>query len=299
MKQEFIEELLINPSAKVEGLKIYNYVQKSPSSDFYANQFYKNDSLPVKNDQPDFTNVPKEMAEVMAFFKDRLQKDAIIIELGGSRYQNRSGYPNYIFENYIPLDISFTSIKGYVDTYDRFGVVADACILPFKDKSVDAVFTHTFLEHPLRPEDVLKEIDRILKPGGYIVHSDAWNCRWWQSYGIVGVKKLKELNLKEKTIYLAAKITEFKLFRQSIIVLKRISNLCFHVKKNNIELKYKKLTPNYNLHLYIDEDAASSIDPLNVMAFYESKNYKSIPKYTFLKKIFFRGLNIYFQKTEY
>lgn len=297
MNQEFIDQLLIDPSAKVEGLKIYNYVQKSASSDFYADQFSENVSLPLKKSQPDYSNVPKEMLEAMTFFKDRLHKNAIIIELGGSKYQNRSGYPNYIYENYIPLDISYTSIKGYVDTYDRFGIVADACKLPFKDKSVDAIFTHTFLEHPLRPEDVLNEIDRVLKPGGFIIHSDAWNCRWWQSYGIVGVKKIKELNLKEKVIYLSAKITELKLFRQSIIVLKRTFILCFEEKKHNIELKYKKLTPNYNLHLYIDEDAASSIDPINVMAFYESRKYKSIPKYTFFKKIFFRGLNIYFQKT--
>lgn len=38
--------------------------------------------------------------------------------------------------------------------------------LPFKDNSVDCIFSLAVLEHVMRPWDVAKEIERVLKPGG-------------------------------------------------------------------------------------------------------------------------------------
>lgn len=125
MTKEFIDNILIDPSVKEEGLKLYNYSEKSESADFYYNQFFKNE-VTQKEAQPIFDKVPLEMKEAMAFFKDNLNSDAVVVELGGSKYQHRSGYPNYVYKNYIPLDISYASIKGYVDTYDRYGFVFES-----------------------------------------------------------------------------------------------------------------------------------------------------------------------------
>lgn len=298
MTQDIIESILINTEKKVEGIKLYNYVEKSASSDFYYNQFLEN-GIPTSNESPDFSKVPTEMNEAMDFFKKRLSKDSIVVELGGSRYQHRSGYPHHFFDNYIPLDISYTSINAYVKKYDRFGIVADASVLPFKDNSIDAILTHTFLEHPLKPELVLSEINRVLKPGGYIIHSDAWNCRWWQRFGVVGVKKFNEMLLKEKLIYIAAKLTELKIFRIPKLIIKRALVILFTDLSKPIHLKYRKLKPNYTLNLFKDEDAASSIDPVNVILFYESIKYTCYPKLGFINKLFFNKLNIYLQKSNY
>lgn len=294
MKGNLFDDILIDSSALEEGMKLFNYSVKSAAADFYYHQF-SNLGTSTKKTQPNLDRVPHEMKDAMDFCKKNLPDDAIIVELGGGKNQSRSGYPNYIFKNYIPLDISYTSIKAYVDAYDRFGIVADACKLPFKDSCLDVIFTHTFLEHPVQPENVLAEIDRVLKPGGFVIHSDAWNCRWWQHYGIVGIKKFWEMTLREKLIFCCAKFTEFKLFRQPIIILKRIFRILFGAK-TNVVLKYKKLKPNYDLHLYVDEDAASSIDPIDVMRFYESRKYKMLPPLNFAKKIFFRNVNLYFKK---
>ncbi|SAL10652.1 putative methyltransferase [Caballeronia turbans] len=38
--------------------------------------------------------------------------------------------------------------------------------LPFRDNSVDCIFSLAVLEHVMRPWDVAKEIERVLKPGG-------------------------------------------------------------------------------------------------------------------------------------
>lgn len=289
-----IESILINPAKKAEGLKLYDYLERSDSAEFYNKQFLGAETGGVP-ETPDFSKVPKEMAEIMTFLKKHVPKEAVIVELGGSKHQRRSGYPNHYFEQYIPLDISYSSIRAYVEMYDRCGVVADACQLPFKDQSVDVIFTHTFLEHPLSPEKVLSEITRVLKPGGFVIHSDAWNCRWWQCYGVVGIKKFSELSAKEKLILIGAKITEAKLLRYPLILSKRALSILTSRKKDT-PLRYKKLTPNYTLHLYKDEDAASSIDPVNLVLYYESRGFESIPPLSFRKKIFFKDLTVFLKK---
>lgn len=218
-----------------------------------------------------------------------LPKDAIVLEIGGGVHQRRSGNINKKFEHYIPVDISYSSIKKYVEKYQRPGVVADAKRLPFKDKSVDAVFTHTFLEHPLEPEKVLKEIVRIIKPGGIIIHNDAWFCRWWNRYGVVGLKQFREMDLKEKFISAAARITGFPLLRFSPIILKRFAHELFVTTDKPIKLRYGKLNPNYELYLACDEDAANSIDPVDLICYYESRGFESWYKLSFKERVFSEG----------
>ena len=49
---------------------------------------------------------------------------------------------------------------------------ADARRLPFSNQSLDAVLAMDFLEHVERPEEILQEISRVLKPGGlFLFHT--------------------------------------------------------------------------------------------------------------------------------
>jgi ubiquinone/menaquinone biosynthesis C-methylase UbiE len=54
----------------------------------------------------------------------------------------------------------------------RFAV-ADACVLPFRDASFDAVFSHALLQHVGSPLDAVREMKRVLRPGGVIGIADA------------------------------------------------------------------------------------------------------------------------------
>lgn len=49
------------------------------------------------------------------------------------------------------------------------GIVADAGNLPFEDNYFDIVFSDNVLEHLNNPNQVFKEIYRVLKPGGYFL----------------------------------------------------------------------------------------------------------------------------------
>lgn len=51
-------------------------------------------------------------------------------------------------------------------------ISADAYQLPFADSSFDVLTAMDFLEHVDRPEDIIKEFSRVLKPGGiFIFHT--------------------------------------------------------------------------------------------------------------------------------
>ncbi|MBF0385316.1 MAG: class I SAM-dependent methyltransferase [Candidatus Omnitrophica bacterium] len=64
-----------------------------------------------------------------------------------------------IGENIINVDIS---------DYNNVHVVCDVSDLPFVDSSVDVVFILSVLEHIAEPSKTVKEIYRVLKPGGLV-----------------------------------------------------------------------------------------------------------------------------------
>lgn len=67
------------------------------------------------------------------------------------------------------IDLSPESLrvaKKYDATRNVHYEVADAYHLPFADGCFDAVTSMDFLEHVERPEDVIKECSRVLKPNG-------------------------------------------------------------------------------------------------------------------------------------
>ena len=49
---------------------------------------------------------------------------------------------------------------------------ADARDVPFKDGSFDVVVLHTLLTHVAAPEEVLSEVHRVLRPGGFVAIYD-------------------------------------------------------------------------------------------------------------------------------
>jgi len=55
-----------------------------------------------------------------------------------------------------------------ISDYDNVDIVADIQCLPFKESSLDAVCSIAVLEHVQNPQQVIREIRRVLKPGGMV-----------------------------------------------------------------------------------------------------------------------------------
>ena len=187
---------------------------------------------------------------------------------------------------------------GYSELYDRFSISCNAENLPFKNTTIDVIMTHTFLEHTINPNKVLNEIDRVIKKGGYVIHSDAWHCRWWQRFGFYGVKSFNDISFKYKLLYILISFYEIKLFRYFNIVLKRLFKEILITTKNPNKFIFKRLKPNYELNLFCDEDAASSIDPVDLIRFYKSRGYMLVPHLTFFELLFFNNKTIYLKKND-
>ncbi len=272
-----------------DGSMVFDFSEVSTSSDFYNDQFSDNEFSveQIKGVDAEITKIPQDMLLILDILKKYLGENDKIVELGGSYLQFRSGFLHHRYSNYFPMDISYSSMHKYSKLYGKASVVSNAERIPLKDQSVNCVISHTFLEHVNNPDIVLREAARVVKDNGLVVHCDAWHCRWWQRFGIVGIRKFSSLTLKEKLIFISAKITEFPAFRKSLIVLSRAFKEFFIPISIPTVLKYGRLKPNYSLHLYCDEDAASSIDPLDVIRFYESRGFAYYRKLSFFDRIFF------------
>lgn len=296
MTDRLIAALNVASPPSVDSAAVIDCLTPSQEASFYDEMFRTGGGEKpelwheVKGKLPsDPEYVHPEWQIIVGILTERLPKDAIVVELGGGVHQQRSGFLGRHFANYVPLDISRSSIERYVTNFGRTGIVCDATRLPFRDASVDCVVSRTFLEHPRDPEAVLREIVRVTRPGSIVVHDDAWFVRWWHRYAIVGLKRFRSMNLRERAIFLASRITECKLVRFPPIIVRRLAQELFMKRSVDRPLPRRQLSPNYDLYLGCDEDAANSIDPLDVVRFYEAHGFLPLGANNLWARVFMRN----------
>jgi SAM-dependent methyltransferase len=82
---------------------------------------------------------------------ENIGQDKLIINLGSGIKRIREDVINIDFCSFANVDL-----------------VADICHLPLRDNSVDVIINEFVLEHTKNPQVIVKEIYRVLKPGGLI-----------------------------------------------------------------------------------------------------------------------------------
>lgn len=129
--------------------------------------YYDNAYKPVqKRKGADYEKVAAEAASFwdvegnMRRFVDRYGlQDKRVLDVGSGR-----GYLQDVVSDYAGLDISETVSSRYRKPF----LVASATSMPFPDNSFDAPWSIWVLEHIPRPEAALREMRRVVKPGGLI-----------------------------------------------------------------------------------------------------------------------------------
>lgn len=66
------------------------------------------------------------------------------------------------------LDIGPNLVDAVAAELSCRGVVGDATRLPFADGAFDAVVSSECIEHTLRPENAIREMCRVIRPGGWV-----------------------------------------------------------------------------------------------------------------------------------
>jgi len=94
-----------------------------------------------------------------AFLDLPVREDAVILDLGCGTQPYRALYLPYFGR----------VVRADYDVRDRIDVRADASQLPFKDEAFDLVLFSEVIEHVSRPDIVIAEIARILKPDGQLL----------------------------------------------------------------------------------------------------------------------------------
>ncbi len=106
-----------------------------------------------------------------------LKEDMVLVDLGaGDGYLSRAAAANV--DTVIAVDISGAMIAELTKKASKEGlkniqcIVSDGCDMPLADNSADIVCANMFLHHIEEPVTAIKEMYRILKPGGRVFLAD-------------------------------------------------------------------------------------------------------------------------------
>jgi SAM-dependent methyltransferase len=248
----------------------------------------------------DFYNVPDEKRwgrEVLPQYNEifsqllslYVQESSIVVELGCGKGFFKNCHPNYI-----GIDLSYTVLKKYF--YQKKCIQADIERIPLKDGKVSFVFSIATLEHLPNPENCLKEIHRILAPGGIIFLHPAWFCRAWACEGLP-IKRYNELNWRNKLNKMTIPIRENLFLRGINSVCRRIFwEIRYTINPSPISFRYRKLNPRLQEYIYPDCDAFVSMDPHMVIMYFLSRGYQCLSNSSFFSRIFVRHTPVILRK---
>ena len=172
-----------------------------------------------------------------------------------------------LVEDYVGVDLALSASK-----YQRKPFVnASATDLPFDDHRFDCVWSSHVLEHVPEPESMLREIWRVLKPGGYVFFTASWQCGTWLADGYP-VRPFSDFGIRGKLIKLSVPVRESVAFRSLRILPLRLVNLARQsLVPAPRRLAYTKLHPSYERRWVPDSTAECSVEPFDVYMWFTSR----------------------------
>ena len=200
--------------------------------------------------------------EVEKFVSGNRLSGAHVLEVGSGE-----GSLQDVVEDYTGLDISATARAKY---HKRF-VQADARAMPFRDGEFDAVWTIWVLEHIPNPEQALREIRRVLKPGGLLYLSPAWMCSDLAANGYP-VRPYSDFGLAGKLIKASVPLQDAPLFQAMYMLPIRAARMAaWKLHPGPTALHYRPLAANYREYWMPDSDAVNSLDMLEAYLWFRSR----------------------------
>lgn len=101
---------------------------------------------------------------------DELDSEGQVLELGAGTGRTESHDPEV--EQYVALDVSRSMLSS--GDHLRNPTMGDAHVTPFRDNSFDSVVAVLLMSTQINHDEVLREVRRVLKPGGKVYLVDTF-----------------------------------------------------------------------------------------------------------------------------
>ena len=218
-------------------------------------------------------------AELKSLISRYGQGDGSWLEVGCGR-----GLLQNVVEDYTGVDIS----KTVSEFMEKPFYCAPAEKLPFENNQFDGVWSYAVLEHVDNPEKALQEIRRVLKPGGILFLSPAWQCRSWAGKEYAW-KPYAELSASDRIWKAMIPIRNSILVRACSVFPRRLMHLgMYGLKKSPVKLWCRALVPNYTEYRVPDSDACWHMDPFDAILWFRSRGDEVLSHQSLLQAFFIR-----------
>jgi ubiquinone/menaquinone biosynthesis C-methylase UbiE len=206
--------------------------------------------------------------------------DKLVLEVGSGL-----GLLQHVVSSYVGVDVSPASGHRIHKPF----CAADATKLPFPDNTFDAVWSVYVLEHIPNPEAMLSEIRRVLKPGGSVFLCAAYSVDSWVSQGL-HKRPFAELTVNEKLIKATIPVRSSKLYKIARSLPQRSRDFIMYLmSRNQTQLRYDQLRPNFEIFWDYDADACASIDAYSVVLYFLSRGDRPLYGAGVIRSIFQRS----------
>jgi SAM-dependent methyltransferase len=210
------------------------------------------------------------------------------LEIGSS-----GGFFQDMVQDFYGTDIAESLAVYYHKPYR----VAKGTRYPFEDEMFDAIWTINVFEHIPHLLEAMFELKRLLKPGGVLFFSPAWQCRSWAADGYA-VRPYSDFNIKGKLIKGSIPVRNSVLWRSIFVFPKRfVRQIFFALGQRYRQINYKKLKPNYITYWTSDSDACNSIDPHDAILWFLSNGFECISHPNPVSIFFVRTHGLIFRKS--
>ena len=199
---------------------------------------------------------------IRAFVRTYGLEQRRVLEVGSGR-----GYLQDVVADYTGLDLS-SKVASY---YHKPFVVGSATDMPFADNTFDAAWTIWVLEHIPTPERAFEEMRRVVKPGGLLFLGAAWNAPTWLADGFE-VRPYSDFNFAGKLVKATIPVRRSVFFTFAHLLPARVVRFAhYRVMGEDTILRYRRLSPNYEIYWQADSDAAVSLDVFESRLWFESR----------------------------
>jgi SAM-dependent methyltransferase len=201
-----------------------------------------------------------------------------------------------MFQDMVPDYYGTDIAESLAQYYHKPYRVAEGTTYPFDDEMFDAIWTFAVYEHIPHLQEALKEIVRMLRPGGVVLFQPAWQCRPWKAEGYA-VRPYSDFRIRGRLIKASIPLRNSLLWRSLLIFPKRLYRHCrFLLGTRYTEIRYRRLTPNYDVFWSSDADACNHIDPHDAILWFASHNFECLTHPMHLKAFLVRTGGLVFRK---